>query len=177
MGINEINDSLFHPCNDSPTILNKPPFGTCLYGSTMFKYPGGYVGSEWSEFTQFDYIEKYYKHGISFTLNKNSKIIAIDTLDDYRRILRMYKRIDESGINNQIDFYELSKTYDAFHLTRKAFHRMRLPLGMNKEEYDFFYKERNANFYAYDAETWILFNLDCINRGSILNHNNIMYSG
>ena len=173
IGIKELDENKFNPCNDSGTELNKPPFGTCLYGSTMIKNNDGSVGSDWGRFVQYDYTSKYFNYGISFTLNKSAKIIEIDNLNDYKNLLSEY--VINEGFFNTIDFYKLSKDYDAFHVTEKAFWEMRLPILMNDEEYDFFYNKSNAGFYSYDAETWILFNLDCINKGSILNHNNIKY--
>ena len=32
-----------------------------------------------------------------------------------------------------------------------------------------------ADFYDYDCETWIIFNYDIINQGSIINHNIPIY--
>ena len=67
-----------------------------------------------------------------------------------------------------INWDKLSKDYDAFHLTEDAFWSMRLPWDPDElTDVDGNYLE---NFYSYDCETWIIFNLECINEGSILNH-------
>lgn len=181
MGIDEIDESKFHPCNDSGTVMNKPPVGTCLYGSTMFKPDSSHVCSEWTEFTQFDYTDKYFTNGISFKLKRNVKIIEIDDVEDYRKVLQQYPYEYRAGCyaKTQIDFYKMSLDYDAFHLTSRANEKMRLPCPgeMPEADLDLFYKDNVDSFYTYDAETWILFNIDCIDQGSILNHNNIACTG
>jgi hypothetical protein len=60
-----------------------------------------------------------------------------------------------------LDFEKISKEYDAFHLTEKAFYELRLPIDEG------FYKLKYEDFYNYDAETWIIFNLNAINKGSV----------
>lgn len=65
-----------------------------------------------------------------------------------------------------IDWKKLSKDYDAFHLTERAFWEMRLPLSNILECED---GSELCDFYSYDCESWILFNLDCINWGSVIN--------
>ena len=174
IGIKELNHDKFIPCNDTGTVINKPPFGTCLWGSTMIKFPGGYVSSDWGRYCQNCFDNKNYPYGISYTLKKSARIFEVDTLDDYRRLLQDYGC--DGFRKTEIDFYKLSQDYDAFHLTEEAFWKMRLPGFMStEEEWEFFYEKHNADFYSYDAESWIIFNLECINEGSILNHNNVEY--
>ena len=159
--------------------LNKP-WGNILYGSTLDKLPCGLITSSWNYFTACDYTEKWCKHGVSFTLYKKSKILEIDSLEDYIRYMDKYKipNIDDSKgrgpYKYQLDFYKISKDFDAFHLTEKAFYELRLPFF--NDIFDVLYNLHYDNFYSYDAETWIIFNSDCINKGSVLYHNNIVDS-
>ena len=175
-GIREIDSNKFTECTANNDITNKPEFGQCLYGSTLIKSTNGSVCSDWSYFTQNDYTAKFFNYGISYKLHKSSKIAEIDTFDDYKKLIEKYPYTPGDGFKTALNFVDLSKDYDAFHLTEEAFWKMRLPGFMStEEEWEFFYEKHNADFYSYDAETWILFNLDCINKGSILNHNNIKY--
>lgn len=159
--------------NVTGTNLNKPSFGSgSLYGSTLIKLPGGRVNSSWKEYVSNDYTSKDCNFGVSFTLNKKSKILEIANLDDYLNIMQKYK-IEEYANRGEysLDFAKISKEYDAFHLTEDAFYSMRLPFGDEPEA--ILYDLKYDDFYAYDAETWIIFNLNAINKGSILNHNNV----
>jgi hypothetical protein len=152
----------------SETILNKPNFGSnCLWGSSLIKLPGGGVSSSWKEYVSGNYDNKDFNYGISFTLHRNSKILEIDSLDDYIEIMKKYSYSHTLGYC--LDFKEISKDYDAFHLTENGFWslRMRLDSVLYNLKYD--------TFYSYDAESWIIFNMNCINKGSILNHNNVVY--
>lgn len=177
-GITEINPLKF----DSPykriqagydmSYCNKP--NGCLWGSTMLhneKYLSDWL--RWVSSEDF-HIGKYRK-AISYTLKRKAKVYTIDTPEDYRNLMRKYSKKKYSNeplseFNTKvIDWIKLSMDYDAFHLTKKAFWLMRLPYGTDilKDE-DGNYME---NFYSYDCETWIIFNLDCVNMGSIFNHN------
>lgn len=151
--------------------LNKP--NGCLYGSTLLSnqiYPSDWI--RWVVSEDF-HIDKY-KKAISFTLKKKAKIFTIDSPNDYRKLMKdysanQYKNEPYSRFNRKvINWKLLSNDYDAFHLTEKAFLEMRLPWDID------ILKDENgcymSDFYSYDCETWILFNLDCINEGSILNH-------
>ena len=147
--------------------INKP-FGNILWGSTLIKLPGNKVNSSWKDYVSGDYQDKDSNYGVSFKLNRNTKILEIDNMDDYISVMKKYKRLKyPHGDDLCLDFEKISKDYDAFHLTEDAFWELRMP--MYKEFYDLKY----SDFSAYDAESWIVFNLDCINKGSILNHNNV----
>ena len=72
-----------------------------------------------------------------------------------------------------INFEKLSKDYDAFHLTQDACYEMRMiypPIYRRN-----FPHRMLADFYGYDCESWIIFNYDIINQGSIMNHNIPIY--
>ena len=172
LGLREIDLSRFKPVEK--TILNKPDFGSgCLWGSTEIKLKSGAVTSSWKTFLDDSSISKDGDFGLSFTLHKNSKVLEIDSFEEYVYAMREYKK--EEGIGRgyckyQLDFSKISRDYDAFHLTEDAFYELRLPLY---ELNDPVYKYRMDNFYSYDAETWIIFNPRCINLGSILTRNNI----
>ena len=155
--------------NVTKTMLNKPDFvSNVLWGSSLIKYSGYKVGSSWVDFVRNDYLDKDYKYGVSFTLNRNSRILEITNLDDYKRVMEKYscKEYNDEEYKS-LDFVKISKDYDAFHLTLEAFWSMKLP--MDKE----FYNLKFRDFYSYDTESWVIFNLNAINKGSILNHNNI----
>ena len=145
------------------------------------------INSSWLYFIESDFtscIDKYSK-GVSFVLNRNAKVYTINTVEDYKKLYYDGYTIhcDETNYKytRSIDFEKLSKDYDAFHLTEDAFYYMRLPMydDILKVNYTTASSEEDKinwkpvvlnNFYSYDCETWIIFNLDCINKGSILNH-------
>lgn len=177
-GITEIDPSKFNsPINREVndeydmSYLNKP--NGCLWGSTKV-YDKWYM-SDWLRFVSDEdfYVEKYQK-AIGFTLKKKTRICTINTVEDYRNIMKRYskKKFKDKPLDRfnslVIDWEALALDYDAFHLTKIAFLRMRLPLNSNLLRDD--NGNRLENFYSYDCETWILFNLDCINKGSILNY-------
>ena len=110
---------------------------------------------------------------VSFKLSRKAKICTIDTVEDYHRLMRKYAKpkyenSEYSSLFKEkvIDWKKLSKDYDAFHLTERAFWEMRLPLSNILECED---GSELCNFYSYDCESWILFSLDCINWGSVIN--------
>ena len=80
----------------------------------------------------------------------------------------------ENDIPNKvyINFKKLSEDYDAFHLTEDAFLQIRL---MYFQLFTRTTHKVMADFYSYDCETWIIFNYDIINQGSIMNHNIPIY--
>lgn len=177
-GISEIDLSKFSLPSErvqdkyDMSYLNKP--NGCLWGSTML-HNEEYL-SDWLRWVSSEnfQIERYRK-AISFTLKRKTKVYTIDIPEDYRNLMKRYSKRKYSNeplskFNIKvIDWIKLSKDYDAFHLTRKAFWLMRLPYGTDiLRDADGGYME---NFYSYDCETWIIFNLDCINKGSIFNHN------
>ena len=178
-GIKEIDESKFRRTTDAlpngicdMSVLNKP--NGCLWGSTMT--PNDYYLSDWLRWVSEEefHIEKYEAGAISFTLKKKAKVCEISSVEDYKNLMKKYfkkKYKNEPYDRNNakiIDWEMLSRDYDAFHLTENAFWKMRLPWDPDilKDE-DGIYLE---NFYSYDCESWILFNLDCINKGSIMNH-------
>ena len=182
-GIREIDSNKFTECTANNDITNKPEFGQCLYGSTLIKKKNGSVYSDWSYFTQNDYTEKFFNYGISYKLHKSSKIAEIDTFDDYKKLIEKYPYTPGDGFKTALNFVDLSKDYDAFHLTYDGLCSLRSDIDIffragedtNDPMVRFFKNHRD--FYSYDAETWILFNLDCINKGSILNHDNVNSDG
>lgn len=163
---------------DEERYRNKPAGG--LYGSTY--KPNEYYKSSWLRYVFEDgYRCGEYLSGFSYTLHKNTKICEIDSFSDLKNLLETYSEIYCMATNSSelsdrerllltkktINFYKLSRDYDAFHVTEKAAWNMHDP-------FNFRMKDDNGiqicNFYNYDVETWIIFNLDCINKGSIMNH-------
>ena len=153
---------------DKAYYLNKPR--GFIWGSTLIKRDGK-AYSDWIRFVENEQFEpKKYTNGISYTLHKNAKICIISCEEDYLDLMDNYfieYKDDDISDKVYIDFEELSEDYDAFHLTEDAFWELRMP-------YDISFHELNySDFYSYDAESWIIFNPDCINEGSIFYHNNI----
>lgn len=171
-GISEIDSNKFNGCNNGRfTRLNKP--NGCLWGSTYT--PNKIYLSDWIRWVvDEDFHVDKYKEAISFTLKKNARICTIDTLEDYKNLMKKYSLIDNNyyqiGIKEKIiDWNKLSIDFDTFHLTESAFWTMRM--GMFDDGFVDDEGFQLKDFYSYDCESWILFNLECINKGSILNHN------
>lgn len=166
VGIKEIDFDLINPdtIDNEKSFCNKPE-ALCLYGSTLINGKYGNVYSHWKEFLHNAELSKNYDFGASYELNKNSKILEIDSIEKYLEILDIHNIIDDVG-KLCLNFENISKEYDAFHLTRDTFYELRsMYLKINEHVI--------RNFYSYDAETWIIFNPDCINRDSIKFHNNV----
>lgn len=160
VGIHELDREKFK--TDGKIMWNKPFYG--LYGSTA-TYLDGKLWSNWIDFvlgTEYA-INKYMGGGITYTLHKNTKIYTIDNIDDYLNLLKDYSimEYDKRGV----DWNKFKNDYDAFHLTLNGFFDLRLIYDDDR----YFDNCRIQHFYAYDAETWIIFNFDCINLGSVRN--------
>ena len=177
-GITEIDESKFRSATDKIpegyydiSYLNKP--NGCLWGSTMT--PNDYYLSDWLRWVSEEefHVEKYEVGAISFVLKKKARVCEISSVEDYKNLMKKYfkkkyryKLFDRDN-TKIIDWEMLSRDYDAFHLTKKAFLEMRLPWDRDLLKDEDIYL---GDFYSYDCESWILFNLDCINKGSIMNH-------
>ena len=158
---------------DKTCYLNKPR--GFIWGSTLIERDGK-AYSDWIRFVENEqFHHKRYTNGISYTLHKNAKICTISCKEDYLDLMDNYStefKNDDIIGKAYIDFKKLSKDYDAFHLTEDAFWEMRLMY------FDLFTRTTHkvmADFYSYDCETWIIFNYDIINQGSIINHNIPIY--
>ena len=158
---------------DKAYFLNKPR--GFIWGSTLIKRDGK-AYSDWIRFVENEqFHHKRYTNGISYTLHKNAKICTISCEEDYLDLMDNYfieYKDDDISDKVYIDFEELSEDYDAFHLTEDAFWEIRLMY------FDLFTRTTHkvmADFYSYDCETWIIFNYDIINQGSIMNHNIPIY--
>lgn len=166
MGIDSIDKSKFR--TDGEIFLNKPRFG--LWGSSRKQIGYNKKWSGWLDFVAGEnfYSDKYHK-GIMYNLHKNAKVYEIYNYEDYINMLDNYGYIDYSSIYPEmyIDWNKFAKDYDAFHITEDAFYELRFlychVVDDNGNEI------RIKDFYSYDCETWIIFNLDCINQGSIVN--------
>ena len=156
---------------DKVYYLNKP--GGFIWGSTLIKRDGK-AYSDWIRFVENDQFNpKKFVNGISYTLHKNAKICTISCEEDYLDLMDNYSIEDDISDKVYIDFKKLSKDYDAFHLTQDACYEMRMiypPIYRRN-----FPHKMLADFYSYDCESWIIFNYDIINQGSIMNHNISIY--
>ena len=157
---------------DKSYYLNKPR--GFIWGSTLIKRDGK-AYSDWIRFVENEQFHpKKYNNGISYTLHKKAKICTISCEEDYLDLMDNYSIEYENYIpwKAYIDFKKLSKDYDAFHLTEDAFLQMRL---MYLQLFTRTTHKVMADFYSYDCETWIIFNYDIINQGSIMNCNIPIY--
>lgn len=154
--------------------MNKP-WGGILWGSPLIELPNGQVTSSWNKWVDDDFQDKNFDFGISFELHKNSNIMEIASFDDYIRYMNQYKMLDpqyekivtRGYVRYCLDFVKIAEEFDAFHLTEDAFWQLRMPMDSSFHELNY------SDFYTYDAESWIIFNPDCINEASIVYHNNI----
>ena len=175
-GINQISESLFNPVDYvregylDMFCMNKP--NGCLWGSTYT--PNEMNPSDWIDWISVeDFHTDKYKFGITYKLSRKAKVCTVDSYESYAKLMETYglsrypEELHKGGILSElvIDWNKLSKDFDAFHITRDAFWELRLPF----EDLVDTLGRRIANFYSYDCESWIIFNLDCINKGSIQN--------
>ena len=158
---------------DKTCYLNKPR--GFIWGSTLIERDGK-AYSDWISYVEDNQFQpKKYIRGISYTLHKNAKICTISCKEDYLDLMDNYStefKNDDIIGKAYIDFKKLSKDYDAFHLTEDAFWEMRL---MYLHLYTRTTHKVMDDFYSYDCESWIIFNYDIINQGSIINHNIPIY--
>lgn len=175
-GFNSIDSDKFNRVANMSSGLfddssNKPSGG--LWGSTYTpdeRYPSQWV--DWCVGDGYRVSDCY--HGISFELRPDTRICEIRNALEYRKMMETYGKSRFSESDNapkwgnviSIDWDKLSKDYDAFHLTEKAFYELRLPMTDILETSTGVL----ANFYSYDCESWILFNLDCIDQESVETH-------
>lgn len=149
-GIDKIDENLFNPVSNYTEYdcRNKPMGG--LWASP-YKANEEFI-SDWLYFISYGLSDKFKKFvGVTYNLKSDSKILEIDTLNDYLDVLDKYGYIPfpkHSG-KMQLNFEAMSKDYDAFHLTDNAAYHLA------------------EDFYSYDVESYILFNLDCIDKDSI----------
>ena len=152
-------------------VFNKPD--GCLWGSTYT--PDDDCPSNWVYWCVGErfHVDKC-TFGISFELKANTRICEIRNTEDYKKMMKIYGKSRFSASDNApkwgnvmaIDWAKLAKDYDTFHITEDAFYELRLPMDDRLEVENGYL----ANFYSYDCESWIMFNLDCINYESIQNH-------
>ena len=134
-------------------------------GSTQINLPNGCT-SDWKRWTNTNDLLDF-SYGISYTLHKKAKILEIGSVYDYVKAMNIYKHLPyENSLTYSLNFSRISKDFDAFHLTRDVFLELRLKL-VRCEDILF------EDFYSYDAESWIIFNPDCINYGSVINRNDV----
>lgn len=77
---------------------------------------------------------------------------------------------DDNLIGVGINFKEMKKDFDAFHLTENGFYELRL---IYPDELRRFGQFVIYDFYSYDCESWIIFNYDAIDQSSIWVHDNL----
>ena len=182
-GITELDETKFHPVTNGESILlNKPSGG--LWGSTYTPdedYPSDWI--DWCVGEQFRV--NNFGIGVSYELKPESRIIELAEVPDYLNMMDTYGMVFNPINGEPISFHEsvlfeyirafinfekLSKDYDAFHLTKDAFYKMRMSMFSNNLYMNRMRHIRCADFYSYDCETWIIFNFDTIDKSSIQHH-------
>ena len=141
----------------------------CLWGSTCIDGKMG-LTSAWLEFAAENFNMKGDNECISFVLKDAVRILTIDSRNDYLALPDKYF-IDWCNGNFQIpidrkviNWKAVSEDYDAFHLTYNGILELR-----NRNLFHPLVKDGNnlSTFYSWDVESWVIFNLDCIDKESI----------
>lgn len=159
-GIININKDKFKNVKNSEDgfYLNKPIIGG-LWGSTYLE--DDYYPSSWYDFVSDSGIDKNFNYGILYSLLDSSNIFELDSLEKHKFLKDNYCIIDSyKGRGNKkyaIDWEKLSRDYDGFHLTYDMFMKLR----------NFKYLMNDLDFYSWDCESYLIFNLDCIDMNSI----------
>ena len=165
LGIDKIDINKFHSSGDFAPDFNRPNFG--MFGSTIIEKDSR-LTTEWLEYARkIQYDVDRYEHGYSYQLKDSAKILTIDTEKDYvdllnsqyRLITKMYK--DKTLLS--IDWNLVAKDYDALHLTKQGYQELQSLSSIFLLGKDICV----ADFSSYDCETWVLFNLDCIDENTI----------
>lgn len=162
-GIDKIDENLFNPVsNYTEYDCRNKPMGGGLWASPY--KPNNEFVSDWLYWIKYNLSEEsgFRKFvGVTYNLKSNSKVLEIDTLNDYLDVLDKYGHIPFPKYSGkmQLNFEAMSKDYDVFHLTENAVNDLRFLFG---EAYHL-----AEDFYYYDVESYILFNLDCIDKDSI----------
>lgn len=133
--------------------LNKPMSSdgrsAGFWGSTEYEKDGQFT-SDWHEWTACEDF-KCFDYGVSFELKPGTRTLTISSLSDLEKARRKYEHA--AGIfDKYLDFVKIAKDYDAFHLTDP---HMQLNFLIDP-------------FYAYDAESWIIFRPEVIDFDSII---------
>lgn len=161
-GINKIDKDQFKSIsNAEPFDHRNKPYGG-LWGS-IYTPNNGIFMSDWVRFVYYDLpIKRRSRYYVTYKLKSDAKLFTLDTLDDYLGMIDKYLYIPDSDFYDKflINFEKLSEDYDAIHVTEKAVTEMRM----------FLFNEITTvltDFYHYDVDSYILFNLDCIDKKSI----------
>lgn len=148
---------------------------------------------DWVKCNRFD-IHKY-SYGVSYLLKNSAKVVEINSLSDYLMLLQRYPKVlndtenmniedikknfkkainikpdlSYSPIYIELDFEAMQKDFDAFHLTKRGFLKLRSMYPYERR----FGQFKICDFYSYDCESWIIFDYDCIDQSSIWVHDNL----
>ena len=145
--------------------MNRPNFG--MFGSTLIKTKYGYT-TDWFEYIcKIQYDIDRYETGFLYELKENTKIYTMDSEEDYVNLLTSrYRKVTKLYKDKQllsVDWDLVAKDFDAFHLTKEGY------LNLRSLSPVFYMGDRIcvSDFSSYDCETWILFNLNCIDENTI----------
>ena len=101
------------------------------------------------------------------TLKENAKICTMDSEEDYVNLLTSrYRKVTKLYKDKQllsVDWNFIAKDFDAFHLTKEGY------LNLRSLSPVFYMGDRIcvSDFSSYYCETWIIFNLNCIDENTI----------
>ena len=160
LGIKKFDDDVFEiPYNSIEfQFLNKPAGG--LWGST-FTPDDEYV-SDWARFVfgECFNLPKYY-HGIAYDLNPLARVLNIETLEDFIKLLKdagCLSMLDYGSlfINDKryIDWDAIVEHYDAVHFGREAVMSCRFIMDRKFQDGDDIFTV--SDLYSYDCECWVI---------------------
>lgn len=160
VSIDEEDDGAFYQ-------INKP--NGCLWGSTCIDGEEKGLTSAWLEFITHEFNLEGSTKCISFVLKDAARILTIDSKNDYLALPDKYfvdwgngkfeLPIDKKVIN----WKAVSEDYDAFHLTYNGILELRNPFHVLADKDG----NRVSDFYMWDVESWVMLNLDCIDKESV----------
>jgi len=121
----QLLDHIFHLYDFKPiekdnfTVLYYQPKGVGLWTSTYSKK----YGSDWIRWCVGEKFKEFTKKSLMTLIipDDDAKIFTIDSLDDLKYLIdRFPEKVPKMPYLTSFDFYELSKWYDAIHLTEKG---------------------------------------------------------
>lgn len=131
IGKKEFNRELLN--NAKLEVMFKKPKG-CFWGSLYT--PKKLYKSDWCRWVEQNMPDGYYTYGITYSLADTAKILTLENIDDFNKMLDRYgasensndlfvKKIveisDSLGLSeNIIDWLRIAEDYDAVHLTTEG---------------------------------------------------------
>lgn len=170
-----LDESKFECVRNDRFMFNKP--SGCLWGSTYTPnedFPSKWV--EWGIYEEFFNTNEDF-NGLIYSLKLDSRVLRIETAEDFIHLLLPFYTIFGKLIkygsfrkdyicDAYCSFEDIAKSYDAMHISDNVIHYFRGSDVFKKLRSDGLIIEYNG-FDTMDVESWILFNLNCIDESSI----------